>query len=119
MPVWYDTDHTAHIFTEDDIIAQDSSGNHLFDAILFNLVADQRLYGTRSLDVLIELFFGPSLTPQRGSTIEQYVAMYKLSHAGDDLDELIQVLNAYADDDIDVVAETILDRLSTSAGIVE
>lgn len=44
--------------------------------MLFNLVADTRLRKLFDSDDLIDLLFSPSLTPQYGTVLERYVAIY-------------------------------------------
>gem|GEM_PF-7018357 len=80
MPVWYESDGTAHVFNEEDVLttyrSDRATGNRVFSMILFNLVADARLDEQFGSDDVVDVLFSPSLTPQHGRVIDRYLSLY-------------------------------------------
>jgi hypothetical protein len=44
--------------------------------MIFNLVADARLPEIFSIDKLLDVLMEPSLTPQHGSVLDEYIRVY-------------------------------------------
>ena len=88
MPVWLTTEGEVFVFSEEDVLSyrQDhQEGNPFFAMMIANLVADQRLHAIWNIEDLIDILFGPSLTPQKGTVIEQYLSMYRVSYGESEL----------------------------------
>jgi hypothetical protein len=60
----------------EDGTMRDHQGNVVFGMMLFNLIADARLPETFSIDNLLDVLMEPSLTPQHGSVLDEYIRVY-------------------------------------------
>lgn len=89
-------------------------GNPIIAMMIANLVADQRLHEVWGLEDLIDTLFGPSLTPQKGSVIEQYLSMYRIKFADDK--DIFPYVTAITDllakwEESDAVVEDLADQV--------
>ncbi len=127
IPVRTSESGEIFVLSEDDVLARWSEtkqGNPIIAMMIANLVADQRLHSVRSLDDVIDVLFGLSLTPQKGSVIEQYLSMYRTKFA-DDIEMMEQVemvanlFNQWKEngENVEDLAEHMLNWLEEAIGV--
>lgn len=128
IPVRTSESGEVFVLSEDDVLRrwkETKQSNPIVAMMIANLVADQRLHEVWWLDDLIDVLFGPSLTPQKGSVIEQYLAMYRTKFANDKelLPYVVAISDLFAqwqesDEVVEDLANQVLQWLEEAIGIV-
>lgn len=107
--------HT-NVFSEDDIIdrykdSTEYKWNPWLDAILFNLIADNKLESEFNIETLIELLYQDSIVKSQWKTYQSYIDSYDIKSKEiwmfeEDIKTLKEVLDSVKSQDVELIMES-------------